>query len=163
MFFTVSKQQRREGVGREVKKYLKEELEISQSNAAKRLGMSPQLFGKYLLGKAGFGEKVALRLKKEFGFNPEFLTTGDGPLLWNDAQKEDADFIEFDRELDHQISILTREYGPENVLRSLLNSLLSNNNSCTTISFNNEIILLGRTTDQKGGKYFEKWWLRGLR
>ena len=162
MFFTATKKQLQEGVGNEVKEYFKE-LGISQNQVARTINMAPQLLGRYLSGKAGFGKKVAQRLQDAYGLNAEFLITGFGPLLLVDAQKEDDEQREREREFKAQFNLLIREFGPDNVLYLLSVHLLENRNSCTTISYKDESILLGRTSDPKAPEYFKKWWLRGLR
>lgn len=67
-------------IGKALAEYFKSQ-GITQSEVAKRLGVSQPCIGQLFSGKNSFGKNNARKWANEFGFNASFLITGEGALF----------------------------------------------------------------------------------
>lgn len=72
-------------VGIELKKFFSR-IGYTQKMIAEKIGISQQVVGNLLNGRQ-FGRKSANRWSEEFGFNPNWLITGDGAMMLADSEK----------------------------------------------------------------------------
>jgi Predicted transcriptional regulators len=85
-------------ISNKLKEYFKE-IELPQKDIAVKLGVTQQAVGALLNGKP-FGKKTAEVWARVFGFKPNWLLTGEGPMLKNNimpnakfAQIESFDLV----------------------------------------------------------------------
>lgn len=75
-----------------IKEYFKEK-GITQTDAAKRLGVSVMTVNQLVNGNAQFGKRTAMAWSQAFGFNPMWLMTGDGDMMLAEQPSAAADVL----------------------------------------------------------------------
>jgi transcriptional regulator with XRE-family HTH domain len=73
-------------IGNALKEYFNKK-EITQIQIAERLQSTQPIVSRLLNGKP-FGKSTAKKWSKEFDFNPTFLLTGDGDLLFGKKEEQ---------------------------------------------------------------------------
>ena len=77
-------------IGRAIKSYMVEH-GISNTEAAAKVGVTPQALSGFITGTKALGRQTAAKFAAAFGFSETYLLTGDGSLVPEKGQEDTPD------------------------------------------------------------------------